>query len=89
VEGVMKLLINQLVIIETFCSQLKKLDSAGKIGESQIPEREFKKLTQKFKAVEEIGKIFVEGKFNRGIIFYSLLRCDLLKFDQFFFYSCL
>lgn len=63
-EGVMKLLMNQLVIIETFCSQLQNSLSSSSITSGDIPDQEFKKLTQKYKAFEEIGKVFVGGRSN-------------------------
>lgn len=62
-EGVLRLLKNQLVLIEVFCSDLEAVSSHvnWRKGE-EIPSKEFKRLVQKFKAVEEIGKVFTVGK---------------------------
>lgn len=64
----MKLLMNQLVIIETFCHQLRQFtkdkEDTSCIDYSQISDTEFKRLSRTFKAVDEIGKVFVEGKYK-------------------------
>jgi len=79
-EDVFKLLKNQLVIIEVFCTQLETIASSvdWRNGE-EISSNDFRRLSQKCKAIGTISKVFTDGKtscllnFLTFVLFYSLL----------------
>lgn len=84
----MKLLRNQLVIIETFCCNLNRVAAnVDWVKGQEIDKREFKKLVHTFKAIEELGKVFTQVAYklvNKGYYPKVAYFLELYNFNGYF-----
>ncbi|CAL8109580.1 unnamed protein product [Orchesella dallaii] len=67
-EGVKKLLVNQLIVIECFCTEVEEYGKGIDWDHGELHARRFARLDQKFKVWEEIQKVFIQGNSETHIM---------------------